>query len=353
MLPYWLLFGLWAFGAIQTERRRTADLRLMFFVFASVITALMIGLRFRIGGDWSAYEAIYENISLLSLPNALTETDFGYALFNWLAAQGNLGVTFVNLLCGIMFMAGVARLGWRQPNPALAILIGVPYFIIVVAMGYTRQAAAIGVLCFAIADASEQRLIRLAVLIGISALFHKTALLMLPVALVPVFRRNVLMGVVGGVVFLVLFAALLRGASDKLIENYVQSTYDSQGAAIRVAMNVVAAGVFLTMRKRIAMPTFQKSFWTTCSILAIISVVGLAASSASSGIDRLSLYLIPLQLVVYSRLPYIVLNTGRAAPSLLIGVLAYSFAVQFVWLTYAENVYYWLPYRMSLGGSEE
>lgn len=38
-------------------------------------------------------------------------------------------------------------------NPLLAILVAVPNLIIVVAMGYTRQAAAIGLICFAVADA--------------------------------------------------------------------------------------------------------------------------------------------------------------------------------------------------------
>lgn len=69
-------------------------------------------------------------------------------------------------------------------------------------------------------------------------------------------------------------------------------------------------------------------------------------SSASSGVDRLSLYLIPLQAVVYSRLPYILSRDGRALPSVLIAVVGYSFLVQFVWLNYADNANYWLPYSL-------
>lgn len=347
MLPYWLLFALWTAGAVQAERRRVQDPRVIFFIGAAALTALMIGLRFQVGGDWLSYQRTYEGIFFLSLPQALGETDAGYAALNWLAAQGNIGIVFVNVVCGALFMAGVARLAWLQPNPALAVLVGVPYLVIVVAMGYTRQAAAIGVICLAIADASERRLIRLTLLIGIAALFHKTALLMLPIALVPIFRRNVLLGALGGAIFLVLFAVLLRGSSDKLVTNYVQGNYDSQGANIRVAMNVAAAALFLVLRKRIDLPPFQKSFWMTCSFLALASVVGLVVSSASSGIDRLSLYLIPLQLVVYARLPYVSSDTGRAAPAALFGILGYSFAVQFVWLNYAANSYYWVPYHLS------
>lgn len=347
MLPYWLMFALWAAFAVQSERRRAQDPRLILFIAAAALTALMIGLRFQVGGDWGAYQRMYESVYFLPFVSAVTATDVGYGMLNWLSTKMDFGVTFVNIVCAALFMGGFARLAWRQPNPALAVLVAVPYLIIVVAMGYTRQAAAIGVICFAISDASERHLLRLVVLIGIAALFHKTAILMLPVALVPIFRRNAIFGALGFVLFIVLATLLLRGASDKLVTYYVQGDYDSQGAAIRVAMNVVAAVLFLLLRKRIEMPPFQKSFWTTCAILSLFSIIALATASASSGVDRLSLYLIPLQAVIYSRLPYLLGRSRGALPSVLIGVMGYSFLVQFVWLNFADNANYWVPYSVS------
>lgn len=346
LFPYWLLFVLWSVGAVQAQRRHERDPRGLFFVVAVCTTILMIGLRFEVGGDWGSYERIYNDIFFLSLPAALKTTDAGYALLNWLGAQTELGIGLVNVCCAALFMGGFAKLAWRQPNPFLAVLVAVPYLIIVVAMGYTRQAAAIGVICFALADASERRLIRMVMLIGIAALFHKTAILILPIALIPIFRRSVVLGSLGAVLFAVLFVLFLRDTSDTLVTNYVQSTYDSQGAAIRVAMNVVAAVLFLLLRKRIDMPSFQKSYWTTCAILAIVSMVALATTSASSGVDRISLYLIPLQAVFYSRLPYLLGQRGRAVPSILIGVIAYSFLVQFVWLNFADNANFWIPFTI-------
>lgn len=348
MLPYWLMFTLWTAGALQIERRRVDDVRKLFFVIATIVTGLMIGLRFEVGGDWGNYQRIYQNIAFMSLHQAIGSGDIGYTVINWLAAQGTLGIVFVNSVCALLFMGGFARLAWRQPNPALAVLVAVPYLIIVVAMGYTRQAAAIGVICLAIADGSERRLLRLTILIVIAALFHKTAILVLPIALVPVFRRSAIFGVFGVLMFVVLFVLLLRDTAGQMMTSYVQGDYDSQGAAVRIFMNVVAASIFLFLRKNIVMPNFQKSFWTACSILSLLSVFAFLTFSASSGIDRLSLYLIPLQAITYSRLPYILSHDRRAVPSIIIGVIGYSFFVQFVWLNYADNVEYWLPYSMSL-----
>ena len=115
-------------------------------------------------------------------------------------------------------------------------------------------------------------------LVGLAALFHKTAILILPVILVPIFRRNAILGVIGGLTFVVVFAVLLRDSSDRLITNYAQGDYDSQGAAIRVSMNVVAAIVFILIRKKIVMNDFQKSFWLMCALLSFASPRGIHQS---------------------------------------------------------------------------
>ena len=316
-----------------------------FYVAAIIITALFIGLRYEVGGDWAAYQHMYETIFFLSLRGSLGVTDAGYAAVNWFAAQTGLGIALVNVTCAAIFMVGLGYLAWRQPNPALALLVAVPYLIFVVSMGYTRQAAAIGFICLAVANSSEKSIWKIIVLIGLAALFHKTAILILPLLLIPILRRNIIYGAMGFLTFVIIFVAVLRDNSDQLVANYVQSDYDSQGALIRVSMNVIASILFILLNKKIELPSFQKSYWMASAVLSLFSIPALALSSASAGVDRISLYLIPLQIIVYARLPYTLSNRGRALPSVLIGVIAYCFLVQFVWLNYADNASYWLPYK--------
>lgn len=341
MTPYWLLYAMWTAGTVQFSPERAGKNSRTLFAVAAVVTALLIGLRYQVGGDWNAYLGIYNSIFFQPLPTSLTLTDPGYALLNWIFAQANIGVWAVNLVCAVLFMAGVGRLASRQPNPWLAVLVAVPYLIIVVAMGYTRQAAAIGIVCFGIADASERHVVRLVAFVAVAALFHKTAILILPVLLLPIVTRNFLLGAIGAFVFALLFGFVLQGATDQMIASYAQSNYDSQGAGIRIAMNVVAACVMLIFRDRLGFDSFARSFWTYNAILALLSVVALFSLSASSGVDRLSLFLIPLQIVTLARLPYL---TARPSVVILLGVLFYTFAVQFVWLNYATNADSWLPY---------
>ena len=55
----------------------------------------------------------------------------------------------------------------------------------------------------------------------------------------------------------------------------------------------------------------------------------------------MSLYIMPLQLAVLSRVPLAIASplTGRIA------VVLYSALVQFVWLNFAQFASFWLPYQ--------
>lgn len=341
---YWVIYGMWTAGALQYSRSRFHRNSNTLFATAAVLTALFVGLRYEVGGDWGAYQAIYNGIYFQPLAESVRMTDPAYAALNWLFGKMEVGVWAVNLVCAIAFMAGVGRLAARQPAPWLAVVVAVPYLIIVVAMGYTRQAAAIGVVCYGLADASERSLKRMVICVAVATLFHKTAILMLPVIIAPIATRKPLVGLFGCVAFAVLFLVFLRGNSDQLVASYAQSNYDSQGAAIRIAMNVLAASVLLLLRDRMELTLYQRSFWTYNALLALISVPALLSLSASSGVDRLSLFLIPMQLVAFSRLPTAWGRTPATSATLTFGVIAYSFAVQFVWLNYATNASAWLPY---------
>ena len=344
MTPYWLLFAVWAIGAIQFARRADRPRSNVLYVFAAALTALMIGLRFEVGGDWFTYMSMYEQISFQSVVDGVQISDPGYALLNWISGQLDWGMWLPNTACGMIFMAGIGRLANQQPNPWLAVLVAVPYLIIVVAMGYTRQAAAIGVVCWALADARPDRLIRLIGTLFIGALFHKTAILIVPIVLVPVIRRNALFGILGVGTFALLFTVTLLSSSEKFVNVYANSDYDSQGAAIRVAMNVVPAIIFFLLGKRMNFTPFLRSYWLMNSLLALVSVPLLLIVSASSGVDRMALFLIPLQMVVYGQLPYAMSRSNAPQTAVLFSVLGYSLAVQFVWLNYAVNAQLWLPY---------
>lgn len=347
MLPYWLLFSIFAAGSLEYRRRGLIGSQATpFLAIAGLFVALMIGLRFRVGGDWVGYLEIFEGFRFASLNMALTTSDPGYAFLNWLAHQLDVGIWFVNLVSAIIFAWGLIAFARRQPNPWLAVLIAVPYLVIVVAMGYTRQAVAIGFVLKGLSIVDRASLIRLAIYVALGAAFHKSAVIVLPLVALAATRDRFLTGGLLLLTAVLLYYLFVSESVDKLMTNYVEAQYRAEGAGIRVAMNLPPAIVFLLFQKRFALGEQMRKLWRNFAIAAFVAFLMLMGTDASAAVDRLSLYLIPLQMFVFSRLPEAFPDRRRANGQLIILIIAYSALIQFVWLNFAQHSQAWLPYRL-------
>jgi len=307
----------------------------------TLLMTLMIGLRFEVGADWDTYKFLFNFAGRADLGRLIGIGDPGYQMLDWSVQQLGFGFWAVNLVCAAIFTWGLLRFARVQADPWLALVVAIPYLVIVVAMGYTRQGVAIGIIMSGLA--SLQRggsLPRFAIYIACAALFHRTAVAVFPLVVLAADRNrflNLLAGIAGGILLYDLF---LANSVDQFVNNYIVSEYSSQGAAIRVAMNLVPATIFLLFRKRFQYLPRDDNMWRNFSLAAWLFLVLLMIIPSSTAVDRLALYIIPLQLAVLSRLP-------RAFDSGLLryAVMAYSALVLFVWLTFAKHADYWLPYQ--------
>lgn len=351
MFPYWLLFTLCAAGAVQNR----AELRLPgrtgpVLPLLGLVILLMIGLRYEVGGDWENYVSIFNGFRHTDAAEAMARGDPGYSLLNWISLEIGGDIWFVNLVCALFFTWGLVRFTTQQPNPWLVLVVAVPYLIIVVGMGYTRQAVAIGFILAGLSDLRRHpSMVRFAFYIIAAALFHRTAIIVLPLVAMAGTRNRWVMAGLGAALAAILFYLLLNAEVDRLMENYVQAQYDAQGALIRVVMNVVPALIFLTFQHRFALHEADRRLWRNFSLAALAALVMLAVLPSSVVVDRLALYLIPLQLIVFSRLPFAFPKDGRPNGLMTLAVIAYSAAVQFVWLTLADHAHFWVPYKFYIG----
>lgn len=323
----------------------------------ALLTALMMGLRYEVGGDWFAYLDNYDQVRLLSFSQALGNFDIGYAVLEFVAGRFDAGIWLVNLACALIMIFGLMRFCARQPNPALSMLVAVPYLVIVVGMGYTRQGVAIGLVLAGLARADEKAPIRIIGYILAAALFHRTALLVMPLVLLPIFRRNLLYAICGALAFALLFYLLLGRSTDQLITNYVDADYESSGATVRVAMNLVPAILALTLRQRLGFTRYQSDIWSVFALVSLATLPLVLTASFTTAIDRLALFLIPLQIAVLPRIPYVFGLPGagenptprgreKMNAQLILAVCGYSAAVQLVWLVFATHARLWVPYQI-------
>lgn len=348
MFPYWLVFSIVATGSFFERSDsfwQNQNRKLLLFCFFLIFC--FVGLRYEVGADWVSYIQHLFRASYADFYEIPSIGDPGYVLVNWIAARVGGGIWLVNLVCAALFSWGLLSFVAAQPRPWLALAVAMPYLVVVVAMGYTRQGVAIGLAMRGLAAlGSERSNVKFVIWILLAATFHKSAVLLIPIAALAESRGRLwTICWVGGTAVLAYFA-LLESSVDQLIRNYVQREYESGGAAIRVAMNSVPAAIAVYYRKEFPFRRGERSLWIMLSFIALALIPMLVYVPSSTAVDRLGLYLIPLQLVVLSRIPDFL--SKREGPSRLIALLvvAYSAAIMFVWLNFAAHSDEWLPYKL-------
>ncbi|SVC66663.1 uncharacterized protein METZ01_LOCUS319517, partial [marine metagenome] len=159
MWAYWLLFLVPA-GLALNPIKFSKDINHILWTTVGVLFILLIGLRYYVGADFDNY-IIYYNISRESSATVFTGEQGlnlaiaygnapGYVVVNALAQQlgiwGNHGIYVVNTFCATFFVIGLVKFCRQQPLPWVALAVAVPFMVCGVAMGYTRQATALGFL---------------------------------------------------------------------------------------------------------------------------------------------------------------------------------------------------------------
>ena len=353
MWPYWLLFLIPAYWSVVRLKpsslladRSQNDNWPFIWKCAFVFLVLMIGFRYEVGGDWEAYlEMLDSYTGAATNSREFRFQDPAFVVLNQLAVKTGLGIYLLNFLSAIFFCWGLVVFCRTQPRPWLAMAVAVPYLITVVAMGYTRQGVAIGIAMVAMTALGQGSIFRFVIWIALAATFHKSAIILLPMAVLANSKRRIFTLLWVGFACLILFVLMLQEALSFLMMGYIESEYQSSGALIRIAMNAVPAVLFLLFQKRFQLTVDQRSFWIWMAWSALFLVFLLAVSPSSTAVDRIALYWIPLQLFVLSRLPNALGKHDGSNLLWVLAVLAYSASVHFVWLFYADTAFAWLPYQ--------
>lgn len=339
MLAYWLLLlipSLILFSNYGNDRKVWA----MVIVFGMLI----IGLRFEVGADWGAYLRYSYVAEMYSFTEALQLNDPAYMALNWLSGYLGFGIIGVNLTCGLLFMIGLMAFARQQPIPWLAVVVAVPYLLCVVVMGYSRQGVALGFVLFALSVLRPGNEVRFILLVLAGALFHKSAVvaflfLFLIQERILWWHLLIALPFVGMIGYVVAVDALEAQWHD-----YVTNEMSSSGALIRVIMNAVPAIVgigYISQLKSIS-HNYRLLWWMGLISLGLVPLA--FTTQSTTVVDRLALYLSPIQLALWPQLVALQKTTFIRAVWA-IGVVLYSASVLYVWMNYADHAFAWLPYQ--------
>lgn len=85
-----------------------------------------------------------------------------------------------------------------------------------------------------------------------------------------------------------------------------------------------------------------------CLISIGLFILLLINPDISNAVDRVALYMLPLQLVIFAHVPDMLNDKKITSQILTLLVVFYYFCVLFVWLNFAVNSQDWIPYKTYL-----
>jgi len=342
MTIYWLMFAVPSLLAMMPWK---ATPKLSKLVWGATATSfiLVVGLRFEVGADWMSYLMRFRETYGVQFSDAVRiYRDPGYYFFNWIFANAGFELWAVNLFCAVLSVSGVIAFAGRQPQPWVALAVAVPYMLVVVCMGYTRQSAAFGLFCWALLAVQDRLSWRFLMLVIAAATFHKSAVIAMPLYLFTLPRIKIRHWILLVAMLVTMVAVLIAETFEAKWHTYVEQQLESEGALIRVTMNFPPALVLLLLRKKLRLNDSKSRHWYWMAWTSLAAVI--MVKFASTAVDRLALYLLPLQMVVYAR-AYLLFKERLYRSILSIGVLLFYAMVLFVWLNLGVHADAWLPYR--------
>lgn len=329
-------------GAIATGSRPQQHQRPALLIGALLLIAF-VGLRYKVGCDWNTYLNMLQALKQ-DLRAAFEQTDPAYGFINWTLGNLGFGIWAVNLACATIFAIGLVSLSRQQPNPPLAMAVAVPYLVIVVT-SYTREGAAIGMVMLAMAQYSRGSIFKVMISLIIAVAFHKSAVVVFPIFALALSNRRIWWFFLLLLLCVPVYDIFVSRSVSVLYRNYLETAYQSSGTVVRVLMDVVPALLYLSYRSRFGFKTHEGRLWGIFSWASLAALVWALSTTSTTAVDRTSLYLIPLQVVILANVPSAFSAREKQNMLLLLLVVLYSLGVELIWLNYGLFARCWIPYR--------
>ena len=347
MLIYASIFAAFAVGSLMSQRSRSFGHLGPGYYLALFITLMVVGLRWQIGPDWQAYTYVYDAAAKMDFVGAVRSHDPGFFVIAWLLATNDQPFWALNLVMAGIFLFGLIRFARTLPNPWLAITVATPYLIIVVGMNLVRQAAAMGFVFLALRHLGTKPLWRSIGWALIGSLFHASAIIV--ALLIGISHtKNRLVSVLVVAVSAIPMYYILFSTFDEYFQRYGDRTIDSGGVYFRLAINAVPALMLLALRGHQLVPPKEYAFWRNMAIISLLLIPLPFFVHSTTPIDRISMYAIPLQIVVLSAYPYVISKPGHYLLNTA-GVMLYSAVTLFAYFAFGTHARYFLPYHWVFG----
>jgi len=273
---------------------------------------LFSAFRFRVGCDWLGYYNQYAVAASLDYASAVGGQESLWWVIQVAFYRAGIPYPWVNVLVSAIFFIGIHALARRQPDRLGFLVLLFPILIINMPMSAIRQGAAIGIICLSMLALIDGRLWRFVAWTLLASTFHSSALIF--VVLAPLVSKNysrARLAMTFAMCAPVIFVLLQGDAARLAVERYVDSGREAFGAIFRVAILSLTALYFMGVLRKIWVRQFPKDYGlAVMGAWMMLVLLPLAVVSSVIG-DRIGYYLIPIQAMIFARIPFLRLGPSR------------------------------------------
>lgn len=329
--------------------RSAQDLRRALYWGILISLFLFVGFRFEVGCDWSGYLVNYSYPIATTYGEALTTREAGHWGLILLLHDLGAPYQYLNAAEAGLFFLGLHVLARRQPDPLAFLVLCFPILILNMPMSAIRQGAAIGFMCVAYSAFVDRRLVAYVACVLLGSTFHSSILLFLalaPFAAGGFNRKNILIAAILALPGLYLLS--LTEAAGIAENRYIETELEASGAVFRLAI-LSLSGLFFLL---VLAPAWRRKFpedykLAAMGAWAMLTFFSLVFVSTVIG-DRFGYYLIPIQAMIFARIPHLSLATNRQFYAMLPYAALTLVFVVWTQLSWHFNECY-IPYRLDFG----
>jgi hypothetical protein len=221
----------------------------------------------------------------------------------------------------------------------------IPFLVIVVGMGFTRQATAIGCLMAAMASYEGKLKPSIILWLVLGLAFHKSIIFGILIFIFSSTTNRTLNIMIGGFVLMLLLFVFVLGNVDRLLDVYIETELQSSGATVRLLLTWVVTAAYFVFLYRGDLLGARQKLWRNMALFSLILIPAFYYSTSSTAVDRVAFVLLPFQVMVFGYLPAIARQRTILVYPLIAGIIGFNFTVLYTWLFWADNALYWIPYR--------
>jgi len=331
-----------------------AGLRVQVYWLVMLFLFAFSAFRWEVGCDWSGYLNQFQLAPFISAQTPVLSGTEG--LWWWILAQlsaAGFAYPSVNVVSSAIFFAGVHVLARRQPDPLAFLILLFPVLIINMPMSGIRQGAAIGVMCVAFAAFIDRRPVRFGALTILASLMHSSALVFLLLAPLAQGRYSRQRLALAAILALPGLAVLVGGTGGQIaVSRYIGTGIDAAGGMFRAALLGLTGVYFLLVLRRGWLRTFPQDYSLAhLGALMMLAMPAMALESSVIG-DRLGYYLVPIQALIFARIPVLPLASARQLHVVAPYLTLVLFFVTWISLSWIFTLCY-LPYDTWITGLPE